>query len=152
MRQATRLLVAVTLLVGCFDPEVPETAGPDGGADEETVAAPLLVTPDNPLGNLTLVARPDGQSEINVDGASVWHGVGQGWGTGHDGMSAVVWSRAGDNLEIDVSADISAIGSVWLRVLVDGVVAQPSDVLFKNGGSGGVRSFRFVTSNVSAGA
>jgi len=44
-------------------------------------------------------------------------------------------------------------GAVWFRALVDGAVAQPSDVQFKAGSENfdGVRSFTFVQPNVSAG-
>src|SRR5215470_18695565 len=70
------------------------------------------------------------------------------------GLSSGVASLAGDNLEITVSAEMyQPGGTVWFRALVDGNVAQPSDVAFKAGSENfdGVRSFTFVQPNVSAG-
>jgi M6 family metalloprotease-like protein len=71
-----------------------------------------------------------------------------------DGLATAVMCRAGDNLEITVSAEIyQATGSVWMRAVVDGIVAQPSDVQFKTGNLefDGVRSFTFVQPNMSKG-
>ena len=70
------------------------------------------------------------------------------------GLSSGVASLAGDNLEITVSAEMyQPGGTVWFRAMVDGNVAQPSDVAFKAGSENfdGVRSFTFVQPNVSVG-
>ena len=53
-----------------------------------------------------------------------------------------------------VSAEIQSKSNVWLRALVDGEVALPSDTLFEWADTGtwdGVRSFRFVKSKLKAG-
>lgn len=71
-----------------------------------------------------------------------------------EGLATGIGSVDGDNLEITVSAEMfQPGGSVWLRALVDGRVAQPSDVLFKSGDVNfdGVRSFTFVQEGVSGG-
>jgi hypothetical protein len=70
------------------------------------------------------------------------------------GLSTGVASVTGDNLEIAVSAEIyQPGGAVWFRALVDGKVAQPSDVQFKAGSENfdGVRAFTFVQPNVDVG-
>src|SRR6188474_2299358 len=66
------------------------------------------------------------------------------------GLATGIGSVAGDNLEITVSAEMyQPGGSLWLRALVDGRVAEPSDVQFKTGNENfdGVRSFTFVQEN-----
>lgn len=71
-----------------------------------------------------------------------------------EGLATAVMCRAGDNLEITVSAEVyQATGSVWMRAVVDGLVAKPSDVQFKTGNVefDGVRSFTFVQPNMSKG-
>ena len=71
-----------------------------------------------------------------------------------EGLSTGVSSADGDDLEITVSAEmIQPGGSVWLRALVDGKVAKPSDVVFKSGNANfdGVRSFTFVEEGVGGG-
>jgi hypothetical protein len=70
------------------------------------------------------------------------------------GLSSGVASSEGDNLEITVSAEMyQPGGSVWFRALVDGEVAEPSDVVFKSGTVefDGVRTFTFVKRAVKAG-
>jgi M6 family metalloprotease-like protein len=70
------------------------------------------------------------------------------------GLSTGVASLEGDNLEITVSAEMyQPGGGVWFRAVVDGKVAQPSDVLFKSGSVNfdGVRSFTFVQPYVGVG-
>jgi len=69
-------------------------------------------------------------------------------------LSSGVASSDGDNLEITVSAEMyQAGGSVWFRALVDGEVADPSDVVFKSGSVkfDGVRCFTFIKQAVKAG-
>jgi hypothetical protein len=70
------------------------------------------------------------------------------------GLCTGVATTDGDNLEITVSAEMyQAGGSVWFRSLVDGEVAEPSDVMFKSGSVNfdGVRCFTFIKQNVTAG-
>jgi hypothetical protein len=70
------------------------------------------------------------------------------------GLSTGVASVNGDNLEIAVSAEMyQPGGAVWFRALVDGKVAQPSDVQFKAGSENfdGVRAFTFIQPNVDVG-
>ena len=70
------------------------------------------------------------------------------------GLATAIGSVQGDNLEITVSAEMyQPGGSVWLRAVVDGKAAEPSDVQFKDGNVefDGVRSFTFVQPNVSGG-
>jgi len=69
-------------------------------------------------------------------------------------MCTGVTSNAGDSLEISVCAEMYQTGgTVFFRALVDGVVASPTDVAFKQGNVGfdGSRSFTFIKENVSAG-
>lgn len=70
------------------------------------------------------------------------------------GLSTGVACQDGDDLEITVSAEVyQPSGTVWLRALVDGQPAQPSDIAFKAGSVNfdGVRSFTFVQPNVGVG-
>ena len=95
-------------------------------------------------GSLSIVSPP----EAAPRGARlhVWHVV--------PGLSTGIASSAGDNLAITVSAEMyQQGGSVWFRALVDGVPAEPSDVVFKTGAVkfDGVRSFTFVKRGVTAG-
>jgi len=97
-----------------------------------------------PLGNLSLASSrpgfPDPQNERNV-----WRDV--------DRLATGVWSNAGDALQISVSVAVSGVGSVFLRTLVDGEVAQPSDVQLFVAGSATTseRSFTFIMPSVTAG-
>jgi hypothetical protein len=95
-------------------------------------------------GSLSIVSPP----EAAPRGARlhVWHAV--------PGLSTGIASSVGDNLAITVSAEMyQQGGSVWFRALVDGVPAEPSDVVFKTGAVkfDGVRSFTFVKRGVTAG-
>jgi M6 family metalloprotease-like protein len=96
------------------------------------------------IGNLSVLA-PAEAAPIDAR-LEVWNSV--------PNLSTGVASSAGDHLEIAVSAEMyQPGGSVWFRALVDGKVAQPSDVLFKTGSVNfdGVRTFTFVQPDVSAG-
>jgi M6 family metalloprotease-like protein len=95
-------------------------------------------------GSISAVA-PRETAPVNAR-LGVWHAV--------TGLSTGVASVAGDNLEITVSAEMyQPGGAVWFRALVDGNVAQPSDVQFKAGSENfdGIRSFTFVQPNVGVG-
>lgn len=67
-------------------------------------------------------------------------------------MQVGVTTAANSNLEITFSGEADAAnGRMFVRALVDGQVASPSDVVFAIGGFTGTRSFTFVKENVSAG-
>ncbi len=98
-----------------------------------------------PQSDLCIVIPPETANPISL-GRNVWTAV--------PGLASGVTSTAGDDLEIAVTAEIrQAGGSIWFRALVDGVPAQPSDVLFKASDSvfDGLRSFTFVQPGVAAG-
>ena len=98
----------------------------------------------DPAGNLSLASSrpgfPDPQNE-----RSVWRDL--------DRLSTGVWSNAGDALQISVSVGVSGKGSVYLRALVDGQAAEPSDIeLFMAGAATtSERSFTFIVPSVTAG-
>jgi hypothetical protein len=127
MRQA---VLCLFLLVGLLVASVPQGIA-------------LTISTDNPVGNLLLVSPPSAPEVPSSP--SGWHDV--------PGLSTAVYSRAGDSLEITVTAEIVAPVSAWLRALVDGTAAAPDDVVYKLAGDfyDGVRSFTFVKQNVSAG-
>ena len=97
-----------------------------------------------PLGNLSLASSrpgfPDPQNE-----RSVWRDL--------DRLSTGVWSNSGDALQISVSVGVSGKGSVYLRALMDGQAAEPSDIeLFLAGAATtSERSFTFIVPRVAAG-
>jgi len=122
---------------GCGELAAPETA-----AEVTPTETALTFFSDPPLGNLSTLGRIE--SHTNVPGR--WADVPR-FATG-------VFSREGDNLEVNVSARVTATGGgVWLRALVDGVVASPSDVVFFQAGTEttGVRSFSFIATGMTAG-
>ncbi len=159
-----RIALAAAFLLcstACLEPDEPdgpgdelagdELAGDELASDEAPPAPgdapgaiPLLVGTDNPFGTLSGAAYAN-TWQWNTNGQNVWRTIPQ--------LSTVAYARAGDQLEVDVSADINSNSSapVSLRVLVDGVVAAPNDVVFRSGGASRVRSFRFVQSNLTAG-
>ena len=112
---------------------------------------PTQRTPDRKA--IALFFSPGGLSAVAPrEGAplgarlDVWNAV--------PGLSTGIACSAGDNLEITVSAEMyQATGSIWFRALVDGEVAEPSDVVFKSGAVNfdGVRNFTFVKQNISPG-
>ncbi len=141
-----KLLPRVPLLIflaACVDLSADEAADPGADVTTASTAAPLVAYTDNPMGNLSLVAPAPNTVRSSPNAGGLWKTI--------DGASALAYARAGDNLEVDVSAEIAAQGPVYLRVLVDGQPASPGDVLFRSGGIDGVRSFRFVQSGLSAG-
>jgi M6 family metalloprotease-like protein len=87
------------------------------------------------LGNLSFAF---GENAIKND-VGVWRDVQR--------LATGVWSASGDALQIQVSAQITGAGSVYLRTYVDDLLAQPSDVQFFLAGSAKTseRSFTFVT-------
>jgi hypothetical protein len=95
-------------------------------------------------GSLSAVAPPE--AAPRAARLDVWNSI--------PGLSSGVASSEGDNLEITVSAEMyQKGGSVWFRALVDGEVAEPSDVVFKSGSVefDGIRTFTFVKPAVKAG-
>lgn len=120
------------------------------GAQEDTLgtepaaAEPqaLQVDAENPLGNVAVIGPFERAVRSNP---GVWSQI--------PGLSTGVWSRAGDALEITVSGESFDAQNLWLRAVVDGVVASPSFVRFRTTADtrGGSRTFTFVQTNVSAG-
>ena len=111
---------------------------------KQTAKKPVRPVKRTSPGSLSIVSP----AEAAPRGARlhVWHSV--------PGLSTGIASSAGDNLSIAVSAEMyQQGGSVWFRALVDGVPAEPSDVVFKTGAVkfDGVRSFTFVKRGVAAG-
>jgi M6 family metalloprotease-like protein len=102
----------------------------------------LGIYQNNPVGNMSVVSPPEGPPVSNTPG--LWAAV--------PGLSTLVQSRSGDNLEITVSAEVYTTAAVWLRAVVDGQPQEP-DVVFKAGGENwdGIRSFNFVKKNVPGG-
>jgi hypothetical protein len=101
---------------------------------------PLALSP----GSLNAVAPPE--AAPRAARLDIWNYV--------PGLSSGVASFGGDNLEITVSAEMyQKGGAVWFRALVDGEVAEPSDVVFKSGSVefDGVRTVTFVKPAVQAG-
>lgn len=111
---------------------------------EATLGAPqaLQVEAENALGNLAVVGPFERAVRSNP---GVWAQV--------PGLSTGVWSRAGDALEITVSGESFDAQNLWLRVVVDGLVASPAFVRFRTTADtrGGSRTFTFVHASVSAG-
>ncbi len=140
------VLSATALVFGASCAGEPES---DGDRSEETEvgssASPLMINPVNPHGALSIVAPPEGPWVVATNGSS-WRTI--------QGTSAVAYAQAGDSLDIGFSAEIQTPGSIWMRAVVDGVVASPSDVFFKGSAGStwdGVRSFHFVATNLTAG-
>ncbi len=150
MRPTRLVAVLLVCVAACVAPDG-EEAGPDADVPDEVVVeeppaleSAVLVGTDNPFGVMSGAAYAN-TWRSNTGGQNVWRTIPQ--------MSAVAYARAGDQLEVDVSADIasSSLASISLRVLVDGVVAAPNDVVFRSGASNHIRSFRFVQGNMTAG-
>jgi M6 family metalloprotease-like protein len=109
-----------------------------------TAGAEPLMAQNYGAGSLSVYAPPEA-APVNAR-LGVWTPI--------PGLSTGVASVDGDNLEITVSAEMyQPGGTVWFRALVDGKVAQPSDVAFKAGSENfdGVRSFTFVQPGVDVG-
>jgi len=69
-------------------------------------------------------------------------------------MSSGIAAAANSNLEITFSGEVSTSSGkrMFVRALVDGQPASPSDVVFAIGGFTGTRSFTFTKENLKAGA
>jgi M6 family metalloprotease-like protein len=146
---ALALLAAAGLsaLPACSDgdPDVDGTDDFDALPSTAEAESALGLYATNPQGNLSIVTPPE----------SPWVGNPRdnGWNT-IDALSGLAHAHDGDSLEIVVSAEIQATSNVWLRALVDGKEALPSDTLFEWADTGtwdGVRSFRFVQEKLEAG-
>ena len=87
------------------------------------------------LGNLSFAF---GEDEIKND-VGVWRDVHR--------LATGIWSSSGDALQIEVTAQITGAGSLYLRTYVDDVLALPSDIEFFKAGRAKTseRSFTFVT-------
>jgi M6 family metalloprotease-like protein len=103
------------------------------------VAAPLLTK----HGGLTLVAAPSGPDK--TIGLSSWIDIPD--------LAASIATAANSQLAISFSAELDSTPGkrLFVRALVDGQPAQPTDVIIATGNSYGVRSFTFTASGISAG-
>ncbi len=150
VRPSLRLAAAsvIALLTSCTagSPDDSNADSPDEIEENvDSAGSALTINAPNPHGNLSVVSPPEGPWVFATNGSN-WRTI--------EGMGAVAYAEAGDSLDVGVSAEVQSPGSVWLRALVDGVVAAPSDVLFKTSAGSqwdGVRSFHFVLNNLSAG-
>ena len=143
-------MVVPALMFGAVSPGIASATTPIEPAlatatRDSGTAIPTFVDSAGSLnvGTVSVVAPPEAAPVKNNPG--VWTLV--------PGLGTAVYSRAGDNLEITVTAEVIATGTVWFRSLVDGSAAQPTDVHFKMGSVSfdGTRSFTFVQSAVAAG-
>jgi M6 family metalloprotease-like protein len=102
----------------------------------------LRAEAENPLGHVAVIGPFERAVRSNP---GLWTQI--------PGLSTGIWSRAGDALEITVSGESFDAQNLWLRAVVDGVVASPSFVRFRTTADtrGGSRSFTFVHTNVGAG-
>ena len=104
----------------------------------------VSASPDSPeRGALTVVAAPSGPDVSTA--AQSWQGVPH--------LSTNIMTAAGADLALTVSAEASAAsnGRVFLRALIDGQPAAPSDVVFVAGAFRGTRSFTFTANDLGAG-
>ena len=143
-RCALGLLAFAAMLGGGCVPE--EEASLAEGEPEpiESSSAALSIYEANPLGNQSVLSPAEGPP-ITITKTRAWITV--------PGLSTAVFSHRGDNLAISVSAEMFGTATVWMRALVDGQPAAPSDVKFKIGAENfdGTRAFTFVAPGVSAG-
>jgi M6 family metalloprotease-like protein len=142
-RCALGLLACVGMLgASCVSEE--EATLADGEPEIESSSAALSIYEANPLGNQSVLSPAEGPP-ITIAKTGAWITV--------PGLSTAVFSHRGDNLAIAVSAEMTGVATVWMRALVDGQPAAPSDVKFKIGAENfdGTRAFTFVAPGVSAG-
>jgi M6 family metalloprotease-like protein len=127
----------------------PHLDAPDGAVAATGIGATtagLSLYVPNPQGNLSIVTPPE-EGWFANDHADRWTTI--------DALSGVAHAHAGDSLEVGVSAEIQTNTNAFFRALIDGKPASPSDTLFEWADTNtwdGVRSFRFVQSNLKAGA
>jgi M6 family metalloprotease-like protein len=69
-------------------------------------------------------------------------------------MSSSIATASNSNLEITFSGEVNTSGGkrMFVRALVDGQLANPSDVVFAQGGFTGTHSFTFTKKNLGAGS
>ena len=69
-------------------------------------------------------------------------------------LTTTITTTAVDNIEILVSAEVNTAGGkrMFLRALVDGVPANPSDVVFASENFTGTRAFTFTKENLAPGS
>ncbi|MCX6879575.1 MAG: right-handed parallel beta-helix repeat-containing protein [Verrucomicrobia bacterium] len=103
------------------------------------VAAPQLTS----YGGLTAQAAPSGPDQTTT--SATW--------TDMPDAPAFITTAADSSLEATFSAELNGSGNgrVFVRALVDGQPAQPTDVVFVVGESWGTRSFTFTKAALSAG-
>jgi hypothetical protein len=137
-------LLLLTAIAGCAVDDVDVDLGPDAGADRPAPIprADLAISADNPFGNLSLVRPPDSYPGHPHPGD--WRTI--------DGLSGTVTSRSADTIDVGVAGTFSSSTTVWLRVLVDGVLAAPTDIRFHTGGSGVYHSYHYWITGVAAGS
>ncbi len=108
-------------------------------------AAYLVRVGDSPNsdGSVQVFTPPSGPTESTT--AAAWVDV--------PGLSGVIWTEAGESLAISVSAEsyVTGGGTMFLRALVDGQPANPSDVLFARGSKPQCRLMTFGLAAPAAG-
>lgn len=110
-----------------------------GDRTMSVVAAPEMTK----SGGLTVQAAPSGPDQTTTSAA--WTDV--------PNLQAYIATAANSSLDITFSSELNGSpgGRVFVRALVDGQPAAPSDVFFVLGESWGTRSFTFTRANLSAG-
>jgi M6 family metalloprotease-like protein len=114
-------------------------------AESEPPLVALTQTPDNEIGDLSYVAP------VFV-GAS-WIGNSPGRWVRVPGLVTGFYAGGGENAELTVNAEVRASDHVSFRVLIDGALADPGELIFKWAGASqsGSRSFSFVKSGLPPG-
>jgi M6 family metalloprotease-like protein len=111
-----------------------------GDRTMSVIAAPEMTK----FGGLTVQAAPSGPDKTTTSAA---------WTDVPDLPGAYIATAADSSLDITFSSELNGNAGerVFIRALVDGQPAEPSDVIFVLGESWGTRSFTFTKANLSAG-
>ena len=120
--------------------------GTDSGSTAYLGDATLTLLSTSPL-------NPSGQLMHTTAPSSGWLSTTTGYWTDVPDMTGTLVTTVDAGLAISFTAEAFTAGgsSMFIRALVDGQAASPSDVEYVAEGFGGVRSFTFVKPNVSAG-
>jgi M6 family metalloprotease-like protein len=134
------------LSMGAAACEIPDTSlGTQTAAGDglQTGQAALSVYTDPKGGNLSLTGLA----------ASAWIPNEQGVWSDVPGLGTVIRAQAGDNIQINVDAEVKSTANVWFRALIDGAAALPTDVVFKLAGDAfdGPHQFSFIQTGLAVG-